>query len=248
MNVRPSKEVTLHSHRHGTTTPHALRGDWPLAWNDAPRVFAVVVAVAVCAAGLALCRLVPWFDGARNADGRFSRTLMVREDTLPAIVAMFTSALGSPIWVAGALTALALRRLRRWQIWRSSLLLTVPTVLAALAVWVGHLTWRQWESAGAARPAAHAVFIVVLGSAIGLSEFDPSKRRIVAAFCLTAVMAVATGWGRIALGADRASDVAAGIAVGSTAVLVSWLLVRGAQRRHLDRALEHELPNLPGYR
>lgn len=238
--------MTLHSHRHGTTTPHALRGDWPLAWSDAPRVIAVVAVVGVCAAGLALLRLAPWFDGARNADDRFSRILRVRDDTVPDVVATFASALGSPIWVAVALTAVAFHRLRRWQIWRSSLLLALPTVLAALAISVGQIAWQRWDSVGAAHPSGHTAFIVVLGSAIGLSEFDPSKQRIVVAFCLTVALAAATGWGRIALGADRVSDAATGIVVGSATVLLSWLLVSGAQRRHLDRALEHELPTLPG--
>lgn len=240
MNVRPSREVTLHSHRHGAPTRHALRSTWPLMWMDTARLLALVMLVLAIAAALASLPLVALTSPIDSIDRRVATTAIVTEGSAPHGIALAVTAPTSSVSFAVLIAALALGRLRRWHVWRPALTVAVPAAVAVLAVEFGSIEAGPWAAEQAGHPSGHTAFAVVLGGAISLSELDDRTWRQLCSWSLTIGFVAVAGWGGVALGSARFSDTVAGLLVGATALVTSHGFVVRVQRRHLDRVLERE--------
>lgn len=241
MNVRPSREVTRYSHRHGVATSRALRRAWPLARVDALRLTAAAALVGLVGAG---CSALRHSTGLRRSlqltDIDVNGAITLADGSAGRALALWTSALGSPWWAGTALVLLAARRLRRWQSWRSPLLLVGPAVIAAFGVTASHLVAAGWGS-GSAPASPHATGAVLIGGGIGISELVPSRRQTVALASTATAVVAAVCWGRMATGTDSLSSVAQGVLIGVAAVSTAWWVVSRACNHHLERSLEREL-------
>ncbi len=232
--------MTLHSHRHGAPTRHALRASWPLTWSDAARLLAFVAPVLGLAAVLASLPLVAPLTPIEGLDRRVATAAIVTEDSAPHSVALAVTAPTSSVTFALLIAALTLGRLRQWHVWRPALTVSVPAVVAVLAVEFGGIGAGPWAAEQAGHPSGHTALAIVLGGAISLSELEDRTWRMLCSWSLTIGFVAVAGWGGVALGSARFSDAVGGLLLGATALVTSHGFVVRAQRRHLDRVLERE--------
>ena len=215
---------------------------WPLEWRDLGWFVAAYVALTgvLAAVGKLIVgpldgsvgdrdrELARWFVDHRTPrlDGWSHWGSMLSETAVKIVVTAIAVTAMVAIWkrwneallVGGAL------------IFEASVFLTTTLIVGRHRPPVAKLKDSPVDSSF---PSGHVAAAVVYGAfAIIVARHTARRWPVVLTVALSAAVAAAVGWARLYRGMHHLSDVIAGVLLGLVSVAITWLIVRGAERRH----------------
>lgn len=224
----------------GVTQP-ALRHSWPLRWSDAGLL--VLGYLLLAPLFVALGKLVTGpLDGSLGELDRAVATSFERSRTSNLNDVSYWGSMLSETGVKIGLTAVAaIVMIAVWRRWDDAVFVAIALILeACVFLTVTLLVERarpdvvQLDSSpvDSSFPSGHVAAAVVYGAFVVIVSRHTQKRWPVAvAFSIAAAVSLAVAWARLYRGMHYLNDVVAGVMLGLSSVLVTWLVMRRAERR-----------------